>query len=196
MAVQSTLAKRVLAKAGLVGALLWAAGPAWSQDGADFGLVVDVTQKDATFVTQASFRLPLKLCQAWRYLIDYDAAVEIPGVIESKSLRSGPNKVRVTRVLEDRILFIPIRMRTVLDFTELPNQGTDFVQVEGQTKSHQGAWRLQADGDATVFRYNAVTEPDSALPNAVIRYFVSNRLRSSFVAMAQAGASRRDQACP
>jgi hypothetical protein len=30
---------------------------------------------------------------------------------------------------------------------------------------------------------------------AVIRYFVSNRLRSSFTSMAQYGATRRDQAC-
>ena len=166
----------------------------WAQDN-DFGLVLDVKQQDNTFVTQASFKLPLKFCQAWRFMVDYDSARNIPGVAESKSQRLADNKVRVSRVLEDRILFVPIKMRSVIDYTELPNKGTDFVQVEGETKSHRGSWRIVADGDATVFQYNAVSEPDSALPMAVIRYFVSNRLRSGFLAMAQYGSTRRDQPC-
>ena len=170
------------------------AGAAFGQE-VDFGMTLDVQQKDDAFVTQASFRLPLKMCQAWRFLIDYDSARNIPGVVESKSTRLADNKVRVERVLQDRILLFPIRMRTLMDFTELPNEGTDFVQIEGQSKSHKGSWRIQADGDVTVFRYSAVSQPDSALPMAVIRYFVSNRLRSSFTAMAQYGATRRDQAC-
>ena len=167
---------------------------AWAQE-PDFGLTLDVQQKDTTFVTQVTFKLPLKSCQAWNFITDYDSASNIPGVVESKSKRVAENKVRVERVMQDRILFFPIKMRSVIDYTELPNKGTDFVQVEGETKSYRGTWRLTPDGDATVFQYNAVSEPDSALPMAVIRYFVSNRLRSSFLAMAQYGASRRDQAC-
>lgn len=167
---------------------------AYAQE-ADFGLNLDVQQKDGTFVTRASFTLPLKYCQAWQFLVDYDSARNIPGIVESKSQRLADNKVRVDRVLQDRILFVPIKMRSVIDFTELPNKGTDFVQIEGQAKSHRGSWRLKPDGENTVFLYDAVSEPDSALPMAVIRYFVSDRLRSSFVAMAQYGATRRAQAC-
>ena len=161
----------------------------------DYALRVDVQQKGSTFATAVSFRLPLRMCQAWRFLVDYESAKRIPGVIESKFTRLSDNKVRVERVMQDSILFFPIRMRSVMEYTELPPQGTDFVQIEGQTKSHQGSWRLQADGDATVFRYTAVSEPDSALPMPVIRYFISNRLRSSFAAMAQYGATRQDQPC-
>ena len=98
------------------------AGAAFGQE-VDFGMTLDVQQKDDAFVTQASFRLPLKMCQAWRFLIDYDSARNIPGVVESKSTRLADNKVRVERVLQDRILLFPIRMRTVMDFVELPNDG-------------------------------------------------------------------------
>ena len=92
---------------------------AYAQE-ADFGLNLDVQQKDSTFVTRASFTLPLKYCQAWQFLVDYDSARNIPGFVESKSQRLADNKVRVDRVLQDRILFVPIKMRSVIDFTELP----------------------------------------------------------------------------
>ena len=167
---------------------------AWAQS-ADYQVKVDVQQQGNTFVTTASYRLPLKQCQAWRFITDYESARNIPGIVESKATRLSEGKARVERVMQDRILLFPIRMRSVIDYTELPQRGTDFVQVEGETKSYQGQWRLEDEGDSTVFRYRAVSEPNSALPMAVIRYFISNRLQSSFEAMAQYGASRRDQAC-
>lgn len=168
--------------------------PVLAQD-SDYELSVDVQQKDETFVTQVSFRLPLKMCQSWRFLTDYASARQIPGIIESSFTRISENKVRVNRVMQDRILLFPIRMRSLIEYTELPNKGTDFVQIEGESKSYRGTWRLVDEGETTVFRYNAVSEPDSALPMAVIRYFINNRLRSSFAAMAQYGATRRTMPC-
>lgn len=161
----------------------------------DYRLQVQVQQQGEKFVTQASYRLPLSLCQSWRFITDYDSARNIPGIVESRSTRLAPNKVRVERVMQDRILFFPIQMRTVLEYTELPQQGSNFVQVEGETKSYQGSWRLQADGDGTLFQYQAVSEPASILPMSVIRYFINNRLTSSFAAMARYGATRTDTRC-
>ena len=161
----------------------------------DYRLQVQVQQQGEKFVTQASYRLPLSLCQSWRFITDYDSARNIPGIVESRSTRLAPNKVRVERVMQDRILFFPIQMRTVLEYTELPQQGSNFVQVEGETKSYQGSWRLQADGDGTLFQYQAVSEPASILPMSVIRYFINNRLTSSFAAMARYGATRSDTRC-
>jgi hypothetical protein len=173
---------------------LGALSPAWAQE-PDYDLSVDVQQKDDTFVTQVSFRLPLKGCQAWRFLTDYGSAKQIPGIVESSFTRIADNKVRVNRVMQDRILLFPIRMRSLIEYTELPTKGTDFVQIEGESKSYKGSWRLTDEGETTVFRYNAVSEPDSALPMSVIRYFINNRLRSSFAAMAQYGATRRNLPC-
>jgi hypothetical protein len=143
----------------------------------DYKIKVDVSQQGSVFHTQASFYLPLSVCQSYRYLTDYDAATNME------------------RLLQERILFFPIKMRMVLDVTELPNQGTDFVQISGEAKSYKGAWRLAPEGTGTVFQYRTESEPDSFLPQAVIEYFIKNRLNSSFEAMAKAGAQRAKQPC-
>lgn len=161
-----------------------------------FKLQVEVNQVGDVFDTQASFKLPLSACLAWHYIIDYDAATQIPGVTSSKTTRLSPNRVKVERSLRETFLFFPIRMRTVLEFTEIAGKGTDFIQTEGETKSHRGSWRLEPAHDGTVFKYRAVSEPDSALPMAVIRYFLDKRLKSSFAIMAQVGAQRASQDCP
>ena len=161
----------------------------------DYKIKVDVSQQGSVFHTQASFYLPLSVCQSYRYLTDYDAATNIPGVVASTSTRTETNKVRVERLLQERILFFPIKMRMVLDVTELPHQGTDFVQISGEAKSYKGAWRLTPEGAGTVFQYRTESEPDSFLPQAVIEYFIKNRLNSSFEAMAKAGAQRAKQPC-
>jgi len=110
---------------------------------------VDVVQQGAVFQTQASFYLPLNLCQSYRYITDYDAATNIPGVVSSTTTRLDPRKVRVERLLQERILFFPIKMRMVLEVTESPQQGTDFVQIIGEAKFYKGSWRLESDAKGT-----------------------------------------------
>ena len=161
----------------------------------DYNIKVDVVQQGDVFQTQASFYLPLTLCQSYRYLTDYDAATRIPGVVASTTTRLDNRKVRVERQLRERILFFPINMRMVLETSELPNQGTDFVQISGEAKSYKGSWRLESDANGTWFRYRAESEPDSVFPKAVIEYFIKNRLNGSFEAMAKAGVERREQPC-
>ena len=164
-------------------------------DAEDYQIKVDVVQQGSVFQTQASFYLPLNICQAYRYITDYDAATEIPGVVASTTTRMDARKVRVERVLQERILFFPINLRTVLEVSEIPNQGTDFVQIRGEAKSYKGSWRLQADAKGTLFTYKAESEPDSIFPKAVVEYFFKNRLNSSFEAMAKAGAAKRQTPC-
>ena len=161
----------------------------------DYKIKVDVTQQGDVFHTQARFYLPLSLCQSYRYLTDYDAATQIPGVVSSATTRLDANKARVERVLQERILFFPIKMRMVLEVSELPNQGTDFVQISGEAKSYKGAWRLESESQGTWFKYRTESEPESVFPKAVIEYFIKNRLSSSFEAMAKAGAQRAKQPC-
>ncbi|PUE32675.1 hypothetical protein B9Z35_03845 [Limnohabitans sp. Jir61] len=161
----------------------------------DFNVKVDVAQQGAVFHTQASFYLPLNGCQAYKYITDYDVAKSIPGVIESTTTRIDARKARVERVMQERILMFPIKMHAVLEFTETPGQGTDFVQISGEAKSYKGAWRLETDANGTLFKYRAESEPDSVFPKAVIEYFIKNRVKSSFEAMAKAGAERAKQPC-
>ena len=177
----------------LAAAVLYGGAASAQED--PYGLKVDVQQAGNVFNTQASFKLPLTLCQAWNYIVDYDAAVSIPGVVASKTTRLGLAKARVERSLKETFLFFPINMHTVMDFTEIVGKGTDFYQVEGEAKSHQGSWRLEEKGDGTEFRYQATSEPDSSLPMSIIRYFLDKRLKSSFAAMARHGASRKNASC-
>lgn len=181
--------------ASIAALTLAAAAPAWAQED-PYELKVDVIQHESTFETHASFKLPLTLCQAWLYLTDHDDATSIPGIVSSKTTRLAPDKVRVERTMRDTLLFFPIRMHTVMDYTELADKGTDFVQVEGEARTHRGSWRIESvEGGGTVFRYHAVSEPDSALPLPVIRFFLDKRLRGSFLTMAQVGAKRKDTGC-
>jgi hypothetical protein len=115
--------------------------------------------------------------------------------VASTTTRVDARKARVERLLEERILFFPIKMRMVLEMTELPNLGTDFVQISGEAKSYKGAWRLEPEGSGTLFKYRTESEPDSLFPKAVIEYFIKNRLNSSFEALAKAGAERFKQPC-
>lgn len=161
----------------------------------DYGIAVDVVEQEGLYKTNASFSLPLSLCQAYRYITDYDAAQKIPGVIASTSTRLDSGKVRIERALQERILFFPVNFRMVLEMTEWPNKGTDFVQISGEAKSYKGSWRLEEQGAATVFRYKAESQPDAIWPKAVIQYFIKNRLTSSFEAMAAAGLAYRSRTC-
>lgn len=173
--------------------LIWVSFGSSAAD--DLKIKVNVDQQGDVFHTQASFYVPLSMCQSYRFLTDYDAATQIPGVVSSTTTRTDTNKALVERVLQERILFFPIKMRLVLEMTEIPNQGTEFVQISGEAKSYRGSWRLMPDGTGTVFQYRTQSEPDSRLPKAVIEYFIKNRLSSSFEAMAKAGARRVNQPC-
>ena len=162
----------------------------------DYGLTLSVRQvEDRKFLTHASFTLPLKHCQAWGYLTDYDSSAAIPGVLSSSTTRLGSRKARVSLAMEERVLFFRVRMDSVIDFVELEGVGTDFVQQSGDAKSFKGTWRIEPRAGGTLFRYQSVFEPDSALPMPVINYFVDRRMLNNFAAIAQIGAAHRGLAC-
>lgn len=161
----------------------------------DYELKINVTRVGDAFQTDASFRLPMNACQAYRFITDYDAATNIPGVLSSQTTRIDKQHARVERVLRERILFFSVDMHMVLEFTERPGKGTDFVQVSGQAKSYQGSWRLSQQGENTQFVYQTVSVPDSSLPAAVLEYFIKNRLSKSFEAMASMGGAYVAQPC-
>ncbi|WP_417067710.1 hypothetical protein [Niveibacterium terrae] len=157
----------------------------------DFGLKVQVLRKGDELHTAAVFHVPLDKCQAYHFLVDYDASAQIPGVISSKLTRLADNKVRVELKLEERILHFPVRLLSVLEITELPSYGTDFVQVKGEIPSFKGSWRLSEGENGTNYRYQAVAKPDSVLPMFVIRYFIEHSLTERFAALAKLATERR-----
>jgi carbon monoxide dehydrogenase subunit G len=161
-----------------------------------YNLDINVQEiEERKFSTHASFKLPLTQCQAWKALIDYEASAAIPGVISSKSNRISGNRTQVKLVMEETILLFNIRMDSVLDFVETKNQGTHFVQIAGLAKSFTGSWRIEPKDNGTVFRYESVFQPDSALPMVVMKYFFDKRLRETFAAMAHIGSAQKNTVC-
>ncbi len=103
-----------------------------------YDLKVAVTRAGDRFQVNASYEVPITVCDAFAFITDYEGAKNLPGIVESKVLSRSGNKVKVARLLEERILFIPFEMCSELEYTELPNRALLFEQVSGETKYYKG----------------------------------------------------------
>ncbi len=154
----------------------------------------EVVRDSDTFLISASYYSPLSICQAYQYLIDYEAAAKVPGVIESKAIRQPNGKVLVERSAEEQIMFIKIKLHTLIEYTEYPLVGTEFVQIKGDSKRFTGKWTISPDAESTVIKYHGLLEPDSHVPMFILQYFIKNSLEDRFKVMAKLAAERKAQA--
>jgi hypothetical protein len=159
---------------------------------APYDLQVFIEKAGAAFKVQASYVTPVSQCEAYTFLTDYEDIKTIPGIVESKVRRRNGNRVTVERLIEERILLFPIQMRSEVEFTELPNQGLNFVQIKGDNKAYSGSWRLQTNEKGVLVRYASIIEPDSVVPNGIIEYFMRNNIRKGFEMMAEGMERSRD----
>ena len=150
-----------------------------------FDLRVGVTKLGDRFQVIASYEVPITVCEAFSFITDYEGIKNLPGIVDSKVLSRSGNKVRVARVLEERILFIPFEMRSELEYVEVPNKALFFEQLSGDTKYYKGSWRLLPEKDFTIFKYDAQVEPSSLVPSVVIEFFIKNMVRRQFESMAE-----------
>ena len=155
-------------------------------------LQVFVEKLGASFKVQASYVTSVSQCEAYTFLTDYEDVKTIPGIVESKVRRRNGNRVTVERLIEDRILLFPIQLRSEVEFTELPNQGLNFIQIKGDNKAYSGTWRLQTNEKGVIVRYASIIEPDSMIPNGIIEYFLRNNIRKGFEMMAEGMERSRD----
>ena len=79
-----------------------------------------------------------------------------------------------------------------MEFTELPNQGLNFIQIKGDNKAYSGTWRLHSNEKGVLVRYASIIEPDSVIPNGIIEYFMRNNIRKGFEMMAEGMERSRD----
>lgn len=157
-----------------------------------YDLQVSIEKAGAAFKVQASYLAPVSQCEAYTFLTDYEDVKTTPGIVESKIRRRNGNKVNVERLIEERVLLFPIQLRYELEFTELPQQGLNFIQIKGDNKSFSGTWRLHTNEKGVVVRYSGIMEPDSVIPNGVIEYFMRNNIRKGFEMMAVGMERSRD----
>lgn len=144
-----------------------------------------VITENGHFRIQASYEVPIDICAAYGFITDYEGAKNMPGILESKIISRNRNKVRVQRLIREQILFIPIEMKSLMEYTETPNKLLIFNQLSGDSKEYKGSWRLFESGDRTLFKYDAIFEPNSSIPSFVIEYFMKNSIRGRFEVIAQ-----------
>ena len=170
--------------------LLWAScSLAWPSSN-PYDLNLQVYPKGDRFQIIANYKVALTPCQALLYLKDYEGAKSIPGIKESKIVKRSGNQVVVERVVEDRILLIPIELRSTVQYKELSDQIIDFEQISGDAKLYQGTWRIEPEGNATRFQFRANVELDSIVPNFIIEYFIKNQMSKRFEMMAESANQR------
>ena len=146
---------------------------------------VAVDRIGAIFQVHASYVVPVSECQAYAFLTDYEAAKNIPGIRESKVINRSANKVQVERVAEERVLFIPIYLRSLLEFSEVSDKRLDFTQLEGHAKSYRGSWVIEPDKNGTRFIHQASFELETSIPLFLIQYFLENSATRRFEIMAE-----------
>ena len=150
-----------------------------------FDLKVTIERSGANFLVHASYVVPVSECHAYAFLTDYEAAKNILGIIESRVINRNANKVKVERVAEERVLFIPIYLRSLLEFSEISDKRLEFIQLEGDAKSYKGSWVIESDKNGTRFVHQASFELETSIPLFIIQYFLENSARKRFEIMAE-----------
>lgn len=153
---------------------------------------IEVNRKDTVYFLNARFNTTLSKCAAYNYLTDYEAARELPGVIESIALREASNKVRVSRTADERVLFFHVRLHSILEYTELPDDRLTFNQLQGDSKLFEGSWNIATTNLGSTLSFHGVWEPDTVIPLFVIDYFAKNGLADKFSAIARLAEQRKD----
>jgi hypothetical protein len=164
--------------------LLAITGSACRADGKPSGLQVDVKREGNIYTLSATVDTSLSKCAAYNYLVDYDAARKLPGVIKSLALRQSANQVKVERTASERILFFHVRMHSVMMYTEQPDDGVSFVQLSGDSKMFNGSWDVEAVPQGSVLRFHGLWQPDTFIPLFIIDHFAKGGLVDQFRAMA------------
>ena len=168
---------------------------AFAQDSNNpFNIQINIKPANGRFHINANYSVPITPCNAYAFLTDYEASKNIAGVVDLKILSRAANKVRVSRVLEEDILFFHIELKTVVEYTEVPYRLLNFEQVSGDAKYYKGAWKVLPDRDKTIIKYDAVVELDSVVPMVVIEYFMKNNLYELLESMAQKAAQYKPTA--
>jgi hypothetical protein len=156
------------------------------------GLQVDVSREGTRYTLLASFDTQLSKCAAYNYLTDYEAAKLLPGVIESSVVRETDGKVLVNRTADEQILFMRIRLHSVMEYTELAQDGIEFNQLSGDSKIFQGNWRIESNRQGSTLRFQGQWEPDTLIPLFIIDHFAKHGLLDRFSAIAQLAQDRKE----
>ena len=172
--------------------LMMISSMAWPETPAS-DLQVNVSREGSLYTFTASFDTPLTKCAAYQYLTDYEAAKNLPGMVESVALRETANKVRVDRTADERALFFHVRLHSVMEYTEKPFDSIEFTQLAGDSKLFRGSWSIEPRQQGSTLRFQGSWEPDTFIPLFIIDHFAKNGLIDRFSAIARLAEQRKDR---
>ena len=156
-----------------------------------YDLNVDVQRAGDAFLIHVSYIVPINICQAMAFLTNYEDAKNIPGIVHSKIISRVGIKVRVERHVQERIVLIPITMKSIIEYTEVSQSQLNFEQLVGDTRSYKGSWQMMSEGDGTKLRYESRVELLPFIPRIVIEYFIKNSINERFQVMAKRAAAMK-----
>ena len=162
-------------------------------------LQVAVQRTGGSYQLSASFDTSLSQCAAYRYLTDYESAINLPGILSSTAYRETNNTVVVERTAEEHILFMRVRLHSVLAFTEYPDHKVSFTQLSGDSKSFSGHWLIEPHPQGSTLIFEGEWEPDTLLPLFIIDYFAKHDLERRFgeiARLAEEQSSLHSAKCP
>ena len=156
------------------------------------GLQVDVKRDGRLYTLIASFDTHLTKCAAYHYLTDYEAAKNLPGVIESVAYRQSAHKVKVDRTADEHVLFFNVRLHSVMEYTGKPFDNIAFTQLTGDSKTFQGNWDIEPNQNGSTLRFKGLWEPDTLIPLFIIDHFAKHGLIEKFNTIAAMAEKRKD----
>ena len=155
-----------------------------------FDVQVSVTSSDGHFQVNASYVVPIDICSAFAFITDYESIKNIPGTVEAKIISRKENKVLVQKVVEEEILYFPIEMKSVVEYTETPNRMLSFEQISGDARSYKGRWTLSSDNGKTTVNYESIVEPDTSIPSIFVESFMKESIQANFEYIAKHAAQQ------
>ena len=148
------------------------------------GLQVGESRTGSLYTFTASFDTPLSPCESFNFLTDYEAAKNLPGIVESVPHRLSPSEVEVDRTAVEEILFFHVSLHSVLKYVEKPLAGISFTQVSGNSKIYKGSWTILPRDHGSTLRFLGYWEPDTLMPDFIIDHFAKSELAEKFSAVA------------
>jgi hypothetical protein len=97
-----------------------------------------VITENGHFRIQASYEVAIDICSAYAFITDYEGAKNMPGILESKIISRTRNKVRVQRLIREQILFIPIEMKSLMEYTETRINSLFLINLAEIAKNIEG----------------------------------------------------------
>lgn len=140
-------------------------------------LQINIREENSAFLVHAELPTRLEACQVWDFISDHEAAMLVPGMLESSGKRLDSNHVVVTRRERESLGPFTTTVRSVLNYVEYPPYKMTFEQVEGDLKVYKGTWLITQTAQGSTLNLDATFVPAAYIPNFIFRKLLGPTLK-------------------